>query len=72
MTERIGNTILWIVASVVICTLGAVCFLQQDRLSELAGEVKKLKAEVTIYRHELVLVRNAVATFEQGYLFVGK
>lgn len=72
MTERIGNTILWIVAGVVICTLGVVCCLQQDRLNEVAGEVEKLKVEVMIYRQELALVRNAMDTFEYGYRFVGK
>lgn len=72
MTERIGNTILWIAASVVICTLGVVCYLQGERLGELSGEVKLLEMEVMIYRQELVLVRNAMDTFEYGYRFVGK
>lgn len=72
MTGRIGNTILWIVASVVICVLGVVVWLQGDRLRELRTTVKKQQMTIAVLQREVVLVRNAMDTFEYGYRFVGK
>lgn len=72
MTERIGNTILWIVAGVVICTMSVVMILQVERIRELREKVKIQETTIAVLQREVVLVRNAMDTFDYAYAFNGK